>query len=60
MPRPFGPLADDPAQRAQWTDEFIRRAFARPDSVGWHYHRLIDAAGLEGFKPVQGTVSAIV
>ena len=44
MPRPFGPVADNLAQRAQWTDEFIRSAFARPDFVGWHYCGLIDAS----------------
>lgn len=44
MPRPFGPVADNLAQRAQWTDEFFRSAFARPDFVGWHYCGLIDAS----------------
>ena len=44
MPRPYGPVADNLAQRAQWTDEFFRRAFARPDFVGWHYCGLIDAS----------------
>jgi hypothetical protein len=44
MPRPFGPVADNLTQRAQWTDEFFRRAFARPDFVGWHYCGLIDAS----------------
>jgi hypothetical protein len=44
MPRPYGPVADNLAQRAQWTDEFFRRAFARPDFVGWHYCWLIDAS----------------
>ena len=43
MPRPYGPVADDLAQRAQWTGEFFMRAFARPDFVGWHYCGLIDA-----------------
>ncbi|MDG2254844.1 MAG: hypothetical protein P8L49_07770 [Opitutaceae bacterium] len=44
MPRPFGPVADTLKQRAQWTDEFFRKAFARPEFVGWHYCGLIDAS----------------
>jgi hypothetical protein len=43
MPRPFGPVADDLEQRAGWTREFMEKAFARPDFVGWHYCGLIDA-----------------
>lgn len=43
MPRPYGPIADDLAQRAEWTEEFMREAFARPEFVGWHYCGLIDA-----------------
>lgn len=43
MPRPYGPVADDLAQRAEWTAEFFLRAFERPDFVGWHYCGLIDA-----------------
>ncbi len=43
MPRPFGPVADNLSQRAEWTDEFFRSAFARPEFVGWHYCGLIDA-----------------
>ncbi|GAB6167097.1 hypothetical protein JCM19992_30970 [Thermostilla marina] len=46
MPRPYGPVADDVIQRAEWTEEFFRRAFARPDFVGWHYCGLIDAPNL--------------
>ena len=43
MPRPYGPVADTLKQRAEWTEEFFRKAFARPDFVGWHYCGLIDA-----------------
>ncbi len=43
MPRPFGPVADNIHQRAKWTEEFFRRAFSRPEFVGWHYCGLIDA-----------------
>jgi hypothetical protein len=46
MPRPYGPIADNLEQRAEWTDEFFRSAFARPDFVGWHYCGLIDATQL--------------
>ena len=46
MPRPYGPVADSLAQRAEWTDEFFRNAFARPEFVGWHYCGLIDAPNL--------------
>lgn len=44
MPRPYGPIADNLEQRAEWTTEFFRQAFARPDFVGWHYCGLIDAS----------------
>ena len=43
MPRPYGPVADSVEQRADWTEEFFRFAFSRPDFVGWHYCGLIDA-----------------
>lgn len=43
MPRPYGPVADSLEQRTEWTDEFFRRSFARPEFVGWHYCGLIDA-----------------
>ncbi|MCF7848329.1 MAG: hypothetical protein K9M45_05715 [Kiritimatiellales bacterium] len=43
MPRPYGPVADNLEQRAEWTEEFFRSAFSRPDFVGWHYCGLIDA-----------------
>ena len=46
MPRPYGPIADDQRQRAEWTREFFERAFARRDFVGWHYCGLIDAPNL--------------
>lgn len=50
MPRPYGPVADNVQQRAEWTDEFFRNAFARPEFVGWHYCGLIDASNLVGRK----------
>jgi hypothetical protein len=50
MPRPYGPVADNIQQRAEWTDEFFRKAFARPEFVGWHYCGLIDAAQQVGRK----------
>ncbi len=43
MPRPFGPIADNLEQRAEWTKEFMEKAFARPGFVGWHYCGLVDA-----------------
>lgn len=46
MPRPYGPVADNLEQRAEWTEEFFRKAFARPEFVGWHYCGLIDASQL--------------
>ncbi|MEM7316792.1 MAG: hypothetical protein AAF497_26975, partial [Planctomycetota bacterium] len=46
MPRPYGPVADNMQQRAEWTAEFFLRAFQRPDFVGWHYCGLIDAPNL--------------
>ena len=46
MPRPYGPVADNLPQRAEWTDEFFRNAFARPEFVGWRYCGLIDASNL--------------
>jgi hypothetical protein len=50
MPRPYGPVADNIEQRAEWTDEFFRNAFARPELVGWHYCGLIDATQQVGRK----------
>jgi len=50
MPRPYGPVADNVRQRAEWTDEFFRNAFARPEFVGWHYCGLVDASNLVGRK----------
>lgn len=50
MPRPYGPIADDLAQRSAWTEEFMREAFARPEFVGWHYCGLIDADNRVGRK----------
>ncbi|MEM7143640.1 MAG: hypothetical protein AAF591_00805 [Verrucomicrobiota bacterium] len=46
MPRPYGPVADSLEERAQWTDEFFRAAFARPEFVGWHYCGLVNATNL--------------
>ncbi len=46
MPRPYGPVADNIEQRSEWTDEFFRNAFARPEFIGWHYCGLIDAPNL--------------
>ena len=46
MPRPYGPVADSLDQRVDWTVEFFRNAFARPEFVGWHYCGLIDASNL--------------
>ena len=46
MPRPYGPVADNITQRTQWTEEFFRNAFSRPEFVGWHYCGLIDAPNL--------------
>jgi hypothetical protein len=43
MPRPYGPVADNLEQRVEWTDEFFRKAFARPEFVGWHYCGLVNA-----------------
>ena len=50
MPRPYGPVADTVEQRAEWTEEFFRSAFARPDFVGWHYCGLIDGSNLVARK----------
>ncbi|MGD9855803.1 MAG: hypothetical protein AB7U20_12735 [Planctomycetaceae bacterium] len=50
MPRPYGPVADDQQQRADWTREFFESAFARPDFVGWHYCGLIDSPNLIASK----------
>ncbi|MEM7146449.1 MAG: hypothetical protein AAF591_15040 [Verrucomicrobiota bacterium] len=46
MPRPYGPVADNLSQRVEWTDEYFRSAFARPEFVGWHYCGLINATNL--------------
>ncbi len=44
MPRPYGPIADNLDQRAEWTVAFFQNAFSRPEFVGWHYCGLIDAS----------------
>lgn len=41
-PRPFGPVAADQTQKAEWAGEFFRKAFSRVDFIGWHYCGLID------------------
>jgi hypothetical protein len=41
-PNPFGPHAKDQAERAKWTREFMEKATARPDFVGWHMCGMID------------------
>ena len=46
MPRPYGPVADNLEQRVERTEEFFRKAFARPEFVGWHYCGLVDATNL--------------
>ncbi|MEL7122918.1 MAG: hypothetical protein AAFO07_25950, partial [Bacteroidota bacterium] len=43
MHRPYGPIADNLEQRAEWTKEFMEKAFARPNFIGWHYCGLVDA-----------------
>jgi hypothetical protein len=50
MPRPYGPVADTLQERAEWTEEFFRNAFARGDFVGWHYCGLIDATQQVPYK----------
>jgi hypothetical protein len=37
-------VADDLKTRAEWTEEFFRAAFARPDFVNCHYCGLIDGS----------------
>lgn len=39
-------IANNLRQRAEWTETFFRKAFARPEFVGWHYCGLIDAPNL--------------
>jgi len=46
MPRPYGPVAESVTERAEWTEEYFRDAFGRPEFVGWHYCGLIDAPNL--------------
>jgi hypothetical protein len=53
MPRPYGPVADNLEQRAEWTREFMEKAFARPDFVGWHYCGLIDATMKNPYKQLR-------
>jgi hypothetical protein len=43
MPRPLGPRAKSQAERAERTTEFARRAFGRPDFVGWSYCGWMDS-----------------
>jgi hypothetical protein len=53
MPRPYGPVADDLAQRAEWTDDLFINAFARPEFIGWHYCGLIDTPNLIPHKQLR-------
>lgn len=54
MPRPYGPLAADHRERADWTLEYAERAFSRPDFVGWTYCGLLDTwTGLSGRKQLR-------
>ncbi|MHC4298508.1 MAG: hypothetical protein ACYS7Y_14500 [Planctomycetota bacterium] len=43
-PSPYGPHAKDQAERAEWTREFMEKATARPDFVGWHMCGIIDTS----------------
>lgn len=49
MPRPYGPVADNLVQRAEWANELFE-IFARPDFVGWHYCGLIDTPNMIAHK----------
>lgn len=42
MPSPYGPQAENQAQRAEWITAFGEAVFARPDFVGWHLCGVID------------------
>ncbi len=42
MPRPYGPLAADHRERAEWMLEYARAAFGREDFVGWSHCGVID------------------
>ena len=44
MPSPYGPHAKDQAERAEWTHEFMEKATARPDFIGWHMCGIIDTS----------------
>ena len=52
MPRPYGPVADSLAQRAEWTNELFS-AFTRPEFIGWHYCGLIDTPNLISDKQLR-------
>ncbi|MEM8733886.1 MAG: hypothetical protein AAGG44_06685, partial [Planctomycetota bacterium] len=52
-PRPYGPIADNEQQRAQWTVEFFQQAFARPEFVGWHYCGIINNSNLGSPAPAR-------
>jgi len=43
-PNPYGPHAKDQAERAEWTRQFMEKATARPDVVGWHMCGIIDTS----------------
>jgi len=50
MQRPYGPVADNLKQRADWTNEFFQQAFERQEFLGCHYCGLIDASNLVPYK----------
>ena len=63
MPRPYGPVADNLSQRAEWVNELFN-IYARPEFIGWHYCGLIDTPNLipdkqlrqhSGFLDAHGT-----
>jgi hypothetical protein len=49
MPCPLGPHCKDQAERAEVTLDFARRAFARPDFVGWHW-----CGWMDGWNTIPG------
>jgi hypothetical protein len=49
MPCPLGPHCADQAERAEVSLSFARRAFGRPDFVGWHW-----CGWMDGWKTIPG------
>lgn len=49
MPCPLGPHCRDQEERAEASLAFARRAFARPDFVGWHW-----CGWMDGWKTIPG------